>query len=124
MGNLGAKSGAKSARGRSAQKGRKWPLVAVALVAIGGAAMLLYGKPIRAYARTGASYGAHMTCSCRFIAGREMGDCKKDFEPGMEFVFVSEDTDDKSVTAYIPFIASETATYRDGPGCVLEKWDG
>ena len=40
----------------------------------------------------------------------------------MELVSLSEDTKDKSVTARFPLIASETATYREGYGCVLEEW--
>ncbi len=40
----------------------------------------------------------------------------------MEAVFLSEDADEKSVTAYVPLLASETARYRKGYGCVLEPW--
>jgi hypothetical protein len=29
----------------------------------------------------------------------------------------------RSVTARFPLLASQTATYREGWGCVLEKWD-
>jgi hypothetical protein len=44
-------------------------------------------------------------------------------ESGMGAVFLSEDAERKSVTARVPVMASATATYRKGWGCVLEKWD-
>ena len=78
--------------------------------------------PIAGYAETGAAYGARTACSCRYVAGRSLKDCKKDFEPRMEAVFLSDDPDSKSVTGYVPLVASETARYRKGYGCVLEPW--
>lgn len=79
---------------------------------------------VNAYARTGAAFGARVACSCRFIGGRELDDCEKDFEPGMELVMLSEDAAAKSVTARFPGLASETASYRPGFGCQLEPWQG
>ncbi len=101
---------------RSPWKGRVL-LLGLALVAglIG-----LFGKPLKGYAETGAAYGARVGCSCRFVGGRSLEDCKKDFEPGMELITLSEDAESKSVTARFPLLASETATYRDGPGCQLQ----
>lgn len=95
-------------------------LLAMAIVV----AVWAYRAPLTAYAAAGTSYGARVACSCRFVGGRDLADCEKDFEPGMEMVYLSEDTEAKSVTAYIPLVASETATYREGYGCVLEKWTG
>jgi hypothetical protein len=81
-----------------------------------------YWQPLNAYARLGASYGAHVGCSCRFIAGRSLSDCRKDFEPGMGLVTLSEDRQARSVTARFPLLSSQTATYREGAGCALERW--
>lgn len=78
--------------------------------------------PINAYARTGAAFGARVACSCRFIGGRTLSDCRKDFEAGMELIVLSESQQDKSVTARFPLLASQTATYRQGLGCQLEPW--
>ncbi len=83
-----------------------------------------FWSPLHAYARTGASYGARVACSCRFVGGRELSDCRKDFEPGMELVMLSEDANAKSVTARFPLLSSQTATYRPGFGCQLEPWSG
>jgi hypothetical protein len=40
----------------------------------------------------------------------------------MDLITLSEDRATKSVTARFPLIAVQTATYRDGWGCVLEPW--
>ncbi|MXO60578.1 hypothetical protein GRI89_13615 [Altererythrobacter salegens] len=94
----------------------------VALAFVGLVTGWFFREPIYGRAETGVSYGAHVACSCRYLAGRGLSDCKKDFEPGMKLVFLSDDADDKSVTAYVPLIASQTAHYREGYGCVLEPW--
>lgn len=102
---------------------RIWPQALLALVVLGGALAWYYRVPMMGYAETGAAFGARTACSCRYVAGRSIGDCKKDFEPGMEAVLLSDDEETKSVTARVPLIASETARYREGYGCVLDKWD-
>lgn len=97
-------------------------LLVLALIAL-TAAMAFYWSTIRGYAQTGASYGARVACSCRFIGGRPLDDCRKDFEPGMELVYLTEDSQARSVTARFPLLARHTATYHEGWGCVLEKWE-
>lgn len=81
-----------------------------------------YWQPLHAFARARAAESARLTCPCRFIAGRDMSRCREDFPGGLGAVFLSEDEDDKSVTAHVPLLSSETATYREGLGCVLEPW--
>lgn len=98
---------------------RRMLLLGLALVV--GLAMWFWG-PINAYAKTASAFGARVACSCRFVGGRALGDCKKDFEAGMELVMLSEDAAAKSVTARFPLLASQTATYRPGLGCQLEPW--
>lgn len=99
-----------------------WLLLAAV---IGIAATLIhYREPITGYAEAGTAYGARVACSCRFVAGRSLEDCEKDKVAGMELVTLSDDPEAKSVTARFPLVASTTATYREGYGCVLEKWDG
>ncbi|MCW1401503.1 hypothetical protein OKA06_03865 [Novosphingobium sp. MW5] len=103
---------------------RRWPPRWLGLLALVPLALLVwFWTPVNGYAQTGASYGARVACSCRYVAGRSLGDCRKDFEEGMGLVMLSEDAAAKSVTARFPLLASQTATYRDGPGCVLEPWD-
>ena len=42
----------------------------------------------------------------------------------MELISLSENAAAKSVTASIPFVASDTASFREGYGCVLQEWEG
>ncbi len=102
--------------------------IALWLLLIMGAALaaVLYinREPIGGYAEVGTSYAARVACSCRFVAGRNMDDCRKDKLAGMELVTLSDDADAKSVTARFPLVTSTTATYREGYGCVLEEWEG
>lgn len=102
---------------------RTWPSALLAMVALLGAVAWFYREPMAGYTTTGTAFGARMACSCRYIAGRALEDCEKDFEPGMEVVFLSEDADEKSITARVPLLASATARYREGFGCVLDPWD-
>jgi hypothetical protein len=112
-----------TAKARGIRRRPLWLKVALVLIIALAVLGWLYREPLYGYAETGAAVGARNTCACRYVAGRSLKDCKKDFEPKMEAVFLSDDEDAKSVTGYVPLIASETATYRKGYGCVLEPWD-
>ena len=67
----------------------------------------------------GTAYGARVACSCHYIGGRDMTDCEKDFEPGMELIGLSLQADKRRVTASVPLLASATAEFREGWGCVM-----
>ncbi|WP_156423796.1 hypothetical protein [Erythrobacter sp. YT30] len=82
-----------------------------------------FREPIGGYAEVGTSYAARVACSCRFVSGRSLDDCEKDKLGGMELVTLVDDVDAKSVTARFPLVTANTATYREGFGCVLEKWE-
>ena len=104
----------------------KWRIALwlLALVVAGvGIALYVWREPIGGYATTGTAYAAHVGCSCRFIAGRDIEDCAKDKIAGMELITLSDDAEARSVTARFPLVASTTATYREGYGCVLETWE-
>lgn len=94
-------------------------IVAAALAAL----FFAFREPIRGYAGISTAYSARVACSCRFVAGRSLGDCAKDKLSGMELVTLVDDGAARSVTARFPLMASTTATYREGYGCVLEKWE-
>ena len=102
---------------------RWWLWLAVLVAALLGAAWLAYGGGLAKTGAAGTAYGARVACSCRFVAGRDMDDCAKDKIDGMEMISFSANETTKSVTASIPFIASDTATYREGYGCMLKKWE-
>lgn len=97
-------------------------LWAIALAALLGIGWYVHA-PAQAYAQTAAAYSARVACSCRYVAGRSLEDCEKDRLAGMEFVTLVEDPATKTVTARFPLIAVDRASYREGFGCVLQKWE-
>ncbi|MXO65708.1 hypothetical protein [Altericroceibacterium endophyticum] len=98
-----------------------WQIIGVLALLAAGLSWF-YRAQIDEQARAGVAAGAHIACSCHYIGGRALDDCTRDFEPGMEWVFVSQDKTNQSVTAYIPLIASDSATYSPAKGCVLDRW--
>jgi hypothetical protein len=113
-----------TAKRSTSPRRRIWPRIVLAVVVLGTAAGWYWREPIAGYTEVGAAFGARTACSCRYVAGRAIGDCKKDFEPGMALVVLSDDPETKSVTARVPLLSSATARYREGYGCLLEPWDG
>jgi hypothetical protein len=101
---------------RKRLRGRVFMVAALAALA----ALVWFWRPMTASAVAGVSYGARVACSCRYIAGRDLEDCEKDFLPGMGLVVLSEDDAEKSVTARVFPLASETVRYRKGEGCVFD----
>ncbi|HEX2792914.1 MAG TPA: hypothetical protein VHN58_00650 [Croceicoccus sp.] len=108
----------------SFQPGRRKSAIALGVVALVGVSLFWGWEPLTMQAAAGTAFGARVGCSCHFVGGRATGDCEKDFVDGMALVSLSADDDAKTVTASVPLIASTTATYRDGWGCVLEPYDG
>ena len=92
------------------------------LFALIGAGLWAYRAPIQGYAAAGTAYSARVGCSCRFVGNRALNDCEKDQLSGMELISLSEDAEAKSVTATFPLVRSDTASYREGYGCVLQEW--
>lgn len=107
---------------RDKTRRRNWArLLVYAALAL---ALLLswFWKPLNGRADAGAAYGARVVCSCHYIAGRSLADCRKDFVPGMSMILLTGDAEANSVTARFPLLASQTATFSEGKGCMLEKW--
>ncbi|MXO86768.1 hypothetical protein GRI38_12105 [Altererythrobacter aurantiacus] len=99
-------------------------IIGAVLIAIVLAVIWFYRAPIEGYAAAGTAYSARVACSCRFVAGRALEDCEKDKLAGMGLVRLSENVEERSVTASFPLIYSDTAEYREGYGCVLRSWRG
>lgn len=102
----------------------RWGLWVLAIIALGvGGAALAFRTEINGYGSIASAYSARVACSCRFVAGRSLEDCRKDKLAGMEAVTLVEDVETKSVTARFPLVAQATATYREGYGCVMEPYE-
>ena len=93
--------------------------IALSVIALFTALWLLWNwNSIKGQARVGAAYGAHVTCSCRYVEGRDMASCETDKEKGMEMVRLSDDPENKRVYASVPFLAEAVAERRGAFGCV------
>ena len=101
----------------------KWIYALAAIVALLVLLLAWNWSALRARAAVGAGFGARVTCSCRYVEGRAMDSCKGDKEPGMTFVTLSDDPESHSVEASVPLLASRTARYRKGWGCLLDPID-
>jgi hypothetical protein len=97
---------------------RRAKLVVVALLAIAALWLVWNWGSIKGQARVGAAYGAHITCSCRYIEGRDMASCETDKETGMELVRLTDDPENKRIYASVPFLAEAVAERRGAFGCV------
>lgn len=96
---------------------------------IGGAAISLLAlcaltacnwPSLEARAGLGAAVGARVACSCRYVEGRDMASCRTDKEPGMAIIALTDHPDEKMVEASAPLLASRSARYRPGWGCLLD----
>ena len=103
------------------------PLTKRRVILYGAALFLLILVTVLAYnyafikgqMNVGTAYGARVACSCHYLGGRDIEDCEKDFEPGMEVIGLTLDDERKRVTASVPLLASATAEFREGWGCVM-----
>ena len=80
-------------------------------------ALLYYAYSQKPLLEVGVGYGARVACGCRYIGNRSLADCKKDFEPGMELIRLSEDAATKTVTASVPLLASRSVRFDPVLGC-------
>jgi hypothetical protein len=104
---------------------RRWAGRGVLVLMAAGLGVVAWFWPgISGNAVTAASVGARIACSCHFVEGRPLKQCRDDFEPGMGMVTLSADESAKSVTARVLVLSRQTATLREGAGCVLESWGG
>lgn len=90
------------------------PIAIVLLLVIGIVAYAFSQKP---KLELGVGYGARVACGCRYIEGRPLDSCYKDFEPGMEVIHLSDDPQTKTVTASVPLIASRSVRFDSALGC-------
>lgn len=71
----------------------------------------------RAILATG--YMARVTCACYFNGKRSLKSCAEDGEPGTEIVQISINSQDNTITARVPLLATRQATHTPSLGCVL-----
>ena len=98
----------------------KWIYALIALVAALLVLLAWNWTALAARARVGVGFGARVTCSCRYVEGRSLDSCRGDKDPGMALVTLSDDPESRSVRASVPLLATRSAHYRPGWGCLLD----
>jgi hypothetical protein len=98
--------------------GQKIRYGAYALLALLVLWLIFNFSDIKGQAKLGTSYAAHIACSCRYIEGRPLASCYRDFEPGMEMISLADDLENKRVTASVPLLANAVAERRGDFGCL------
>lgn len=91
--------------------------VLVLLVVSALAGGWLYARAMTPKLELGVGYAARVGCACRYIENRPLASCYHDFEPGMEVITLSDDPDERTVTASVPLIASRSARFDPQLGC-------
>jgi hypothetical protein len=93
-----------------------------AITVIGAGAVYAYAQSQKPLLDLGVGYAARVACGCRYIGNRTIGDCYKDFEPGMEPITLSDDPATKTVTASVPLIVSRSVRFDPLLGCQAEPF--
>ncbi len=88
-----------------------------ALALLSGGGLYGYAQSQKPLLELGVGYAARVACGCRYIGNRTLSDCRKDFEPGMAQIRLSENAVTKTVTASVPLIASRSAKFDPVLGC-------
>lgn len=88
---------------------------------VGAVAGYLVNSSFYPRAVIAANYAARIACACHFIGNRALNTCTSDFEPGMGPVKLSLDEAHNRVVARYPVLATRSATYTEGYGCVLDQ---
>jgi len=105
-----------------------WVRNIVLLAVLALAIALAFAWPgLRQQALIGTSYAAQSGCTCRFVAGRDLGSCKADLKVvdlgrTTGLMMLSEDAQTRTVKASVPLLASQTASFSPDRGCQLEPW--
>lgn len=94
------------------------------VLAFAGLAAWLYARSLTPQLELGVGYAARVACGCRYIEGRPIAQCPSDFEAGMEPIRLSDDPATRTVTAYVPMIASRSARFDPLLGCQPEPFRG
>jgi len=117
---LGGRAGWVPAEWRSS-RALRWVLLALAALVALYVAVNWSDMQLRAQMATG--FGARIACSCRYIEGRDLNSCQSDFKglEGMGLVRLRDDPEAKLVRASVPLMASRSATFKPGFGCLPDK---
>lgn len=96
-------------------------LIVLAVLGLAGAALWqVWLKDQVAFAEMATAYGAKMVCSCRFVAGRDMDSCRRDFTVDIS-AFTFEEGEAHVRTSVLGGLVSARAQHTPGMGCALTE---
>jgi hypothetical protein len=76
--------------------------------------------PTRDAVAIGAGLLAKQVCSCVYVAGRELDDCRADQMASTDPIQLEVRASEQRVRAWLPAFAERSAIHRAGFGCTLE----
>lgn len=98
---------------------RAWLIGGAVGVALLGAGAFAAREPAQ-LAYLGTAYAAKVTCSCLFVSGRNLDNCKTDYDPNVAGLFAWE-VGKEDVTVRALGVFSSHARYEEGFGCTLTR---
>ncbi|MED5544229.1 hypothetical protein [Novosphingobium profundi] len=114
----------------AARQPSRWLRNLVVLALLVGAGLLAWQwADLRERTRIGGAYAARLGCVCRHVSQRDLKSCEADLAVAplggiAGRVWLSEDTETRSVSAGLPLLGYQSARYDSRHGCRLEPWDG
>ena len=105
-------------------KARTFLIAAAVIISVAAGGAYAYARSQKPLLDLGVGYAARVACGCHYIGNRPIGDCRKDFEPGMKLIMLANDPATKTVTASVPLIASRSARFDAVLGCQVEVFEG
>ncbi len=97
-------------------------LIALAAMAV-LAAVVGYARwfvPTQRAVGIGTGMLAKQLCSCVFVSGRSLEDCRADQFESMDPIQVEVLSEPEGVRAFVALFGERIATWRDGLGCTLQ----
>lgn len=107
----------------------RWKRNLVLLILISaGLALAFSWEGLREQARISTAYGARVACVCRYVSNRPLESCQGDIAVAglgrtASLMSLSEDAEARTLSASVPLLASQTATFDKDRGCQLEPWE-
>lgn len=98
--------------------------ILIALAGLLGLAIIVgyvrWFVPTQQAVEIGAGMLSKQVCSCLFVAGRSVEDCRADQYESMDRIKLEVLQDPPAVRAFVPLLGERIAVWRDGFGCTLQ----
>jgi hypothetical protein len=123
------RTGDKNAASYPTRQPARWRRNLVLLVLVGAGGTLVWSwQDLREKALVGSAYGARVGCVCRYVSQRPLESCEGDLDVAglgrmAGLLSLSEDDETRTITAGVPLLMHQSATFDEKTGCQLQPWD-